>query len=428
MEEAQDLIIQRLGDCTVPSPMSGVSFQTDDENILLHDDIRVIRRYLDAGTEPPRFEAAGPREKIFFDPATLSCGIVTCGGLCPGLNDVIRSIVLSLYHHYGVQTIYGFPYGYEGLAPKFGHQPIKLTPQAVSHINEIGGTMLGSSRGSQDIPEMVDTLERLKVGILFCIGGDGTQRGALAISDEARRRGLRIGVVGIPKTIDNDISYVQATFGFETTVSEAKRATCAAHAEAAGARNGIGLVKLMGRDSGFIAAFSALVDNRVNFCLIPEVPFTPDGFLSALKQRIVNRGHAVIVVAEGAGQDFLEATGERDASGNIKHGDIGAFLRDRIKDYFKHAGIDINLKYIDPSYTIRSQQANAHDSAFCLTLGHNAVHAGMAGRTGMMVGFWNNRFTHVPIPLAVSQRKKIEPEGWIWSNVLASTGQPASMR
>ncbi len=428
MEQAQDLTIQRLGDCTVPSPMRCVRFVGDEEHILLHGDLRVIRRYLDAGGQPPEFEAAGPREKIFFDPATLSCGIVTCGGLCPGLNDVIRSIVLSLNHHYGVQKIYGFPYGYEGLAPKFGHQPIMLTPQIVSHINEIGGTLLGSSRGNQDIPEMVNTLERLKVGILFCIGGDGTQRGALAISDEAKRRNLKLSVIGIPKTIDNDISYVQMTFGFETAVSEAKRATCAAHAEAAGARNGIGLVKLMGRDSGFIAAFSVLVDNEVNFCLIPEAPFTLDGFLSALKQRIERRGHAVIVVAEGAGQELLEATGERDASGNIKYGDIGLYLRDRIKDYFKRAGIDISLKYIDPSYTIRSQQANPHDSAFCLLLGHNAVHAGMAGRTGMIVGFWNHQFTHVPIPLAVSCRKKIDPEGWLWSSILASTGQPAVMR
>ncbi len=428
MEQAQDLTIQRLGDCTVPSPMRCVRFVGDEEHILLHGDLRVIRRYLDAGGQPPEFEAAGPREKIFFDSATLSCGIVTCGGLCPGLNDVIRSIVLSLNHHYGVQKIYGFPYGYEGLAPKFGHQPIMLTPQIVSHINEIGGTLLGSSRGNQDIPEMVNTLERLKVGILFCIGGDGTQRGALAISDEAKRRNLKLSVIGIPKTIDNDISYVQMTFGFETAVSEAKRATCAAHAEAAGARNGIGLVKLMGRDSGFIAAFSVLVDNEVNFCLIPEAPFTLDGFLSALKQRIERRGHAVIVVAEGAGQELLEATGERDASGNIKYGDIGLYLRDRIKDYFKRAGIDISLKYIDPSYTIRSQQANPHDSAFCLLLGHNAVHAGMAGRTGMIVGFWNHQFTHVPIPLAVSCRKKIDPEGWLWSSILASTGQPAVMR
>ena len=428
MEHAKDFIIQRLGDCTIPSPMSGVRFTDDEEHVLLHSDLDTIRRYLDAGSEPPKFEAAGPREKIFFDPSKLTCGIVTCGGLCPGLNDVIRSVVLSLYHHYGIRTIYGFQYGYEGVASKFGHQPIVLTPKVVSQIDEMGGTILGSSRGNQDVSEMVNTLDRMKVGILFCIGGDGTQRGALAISDEARRRGIRLSVIGIPKTIDNDISYVQTTFGFETAVSEAKRATSAAYAEAAGARNGIGLVKLMGRDSGFIAAFSALVDNEVNFCLIPEVPFTLDGFLSALKQRLEQRGHAVIVVAEGAGQELFEATGERDASGNIKYGDIGILLRDRIKEHFKRTGMEINLKYIDPSYMIRSQQANPHDSAFCLLLGHNAVHAGMAGRTGMVVGFWNHEFTHVPIPLAVSARKKIDPAGRIWSSVLASTGQPAAMR
>ena len=408
--------------------MKDVRFACDEDHVLLHTDLGTIRRYLDAGSEPPKFEAAGPREKIFFDPATLNCGIVTCGGLCPGLNDVIRSIVLSLHHHYGVRTIYGFPYGYEGLVPKFGHQPIMLTPEVVAQINEMGGTILGSSRGNQDVSEMVDALERMGIGILFCIGGDGTQRGALAISEEAGRRGLKLSVIGIPKTIDNDISYVQSTFGFETAVSEAKRATCAANAEATGARNGIGLVKLMGRDSGFIAAFSVLVDNQVNFCLIPEVPFTLDGFLSALKQRLQQRGHAVIVVAEGAGQELLEATGERDASGNIKYGDIGILLRDRIKEHFKKTGIEISLKYIDPSYMIRSQQANPHDSAFCLVLGHNAVHAGMAGRTGMIVGFWSHQFTHVPIPLAVSERKKIDPEGWIWSDVLASTGQPPVMR
>ncbi len=428
MEQAKDFIIQRLGDCTIPSPMSGVRFTDDEEHILLHSDLAVIRRYLDAGAVPPGFETAGPRKRIFFDPSKLACGIVTCGGLCPGLNDVIRSIVLSLHHHYGVRTVYGFPYGYEGLAPNYGHKPIVLTPQTVAQINEMGGTMLGSSRGDQEVSEMIDALERMKIGILFCIGGDGTQRGALAISEGARRRSLRLSVIGVPKTIDNDISYVQTTFGFETAVSEAKRATCAAYAEALGARNGIGLVKFMGRDSGFIAAFSVLVDNQVDFCLVPEVSFTLNGFLSSLKQRLDRKGHAVIVVAEGAGQGLCEATGERDASGNIKYADIGIFLRDRIKEHFRRIGTEINLKYIDPSYTIRSQRANPHDSAFCLLLGHNAVHAGMAGRTGMVVGFWNHEFTHVPIPLAVAARKKLDPVGRIWSSVLASTGQPAAMR
>jgi 6-phosphofructokinase 1 len=275
---------------------------------------------------------------------------------------------------------------------------------------------------------MVDTVEKMNLGILFAIGGDGTQRGALAIDEEARRRGIRLSVIGIPKTIDNDISYIQQTFGFETAVSEAKRVTYAAHSEAEGARNGIGLVKLMGRDSGFIAAYAAIVDGQVNFCLVPEVPFTLEGFLKALKERLEIRKHAVIVVAEGAGQNLMETTGERDASGNIRYGDIGIFLRDAIKEHFKKIGMEINLKYIDPSYTIRSVPANPHDSALCVLFGHNAVHAGMAGRTGIIIGLWNDRLTHVPISLAVSKRKKIDPEGWVWSSVLSSTGQPRDMR
>lgn len=423
MEQASDFMIQKLGECTIPSPMSGVRFTGDGEHVLFHSNLDAIRGYLNTGMEPPAFEPAGPREKIFFDPGKLACGIVTCGGLCPGLNNVIRAIVLSLHHHYGVRTIYGFPYGYEGLAPRHGHQPILLTPEKVGAINETGSTILGSSRGSQDVAVMVDTLERMRINILFCIGGDGTQRGALAISEEAARRGLSLSVIGIPKTIDNDISYVQKTFGFETAVAEAKQATSAAHAEAIGARNGIGLVKLMGRDSGFIAAYSVLVDNQVNFCLIPESRFTLNGLLAALGKRLKQRGHAVIVVAEGAGQELFETSAERDASGNIRYGDIGLFLRDSIKQHFKGIGMEINLKYIDPSYMIRSLPANPNDSAFCLLMGHNAVHAGMAGRTGMIVGFWNHQFTHVPISLAVARRKKIDTGGWVWSNVLASTGQ-----
>jgi 6-phosphofructokinase 1 len=331
---------------------------------------------------------------------------------------------MSLHHHYGVRTIYGFRFGYEGLSARHRHEPVALTQDVVTNIHDRGGTILGSSRGQQDATEMVDTLARLDIGILFAIGGDGTLRGAQAIDTEARRRGLRLSVIGIPKTIDNDVSFVQKTFGFETAVSEAKRATLAAHAEALGARNGVGLVKLMGRDSGFIAAYTALADNNVNFCLVPEVPFTLDALVASLRERLERRGHAVIVVAEGAGQDLASSSGDRDRSGNLRYGDIGVFLRDAIKDHFATIGIEINVKYIDPSYTIRSVPANPHDSAFCLLLGHNAVHAGMAGRTGMVVGFWNHRITHVPIPLAVLERKKIDPRGSLWSSVLASTGQP----
>jgi 6-phosphofructokinase 1 len=274
---------------------------------------------------------------------------------------------------------------------------------------------------------MVDTLERMNVGILFAIGGDGTLRGAQAISEEAGNRGLKIAVIGVPKTIDNDISCVQRSFGFETAVTEAGKAIISAHTEAFGARNGVGLVKLMGRESGFIPAFATLAYNDVNICLVPEIPFTLEGFVRVLEERIERRGHAVIVAGEGAGQDLMQRTQERDASGNIRFGDIGLFLRDRINAHFRGLGKELNLKYIDPSYTIRSVRANAHDAAFCLLLGHNAVHAGMAGRTNIVVGDWGGEFTHVPIPMAVSRRKQIDPDGRLWSTVLESTGQPTVM-
>jgi 6-phosphofructokinase 1 len=423
-----DFTITRLGECRIASPVSGMRYTRDDERVLYHARLEDLKPWMDKRVDPPAMEAAGPREKIFFEPSQLACGIVTCGGLCPGLNDVIRSIVLSLYHLYGVKKVYGFRYGYEGLVQRFGHKPIELTPDGVNRIHEQGGSILGSSRGPQDPAEMVKTLEGLKVGILFAIGGDGTLRGAQKIGEEAIKRGLKISVIGIPKTIDNDVSFVQKTFGFETAVTEARRATYAANTEAEAARNGIGLVKLMGRDSGYIAAYSVLVDSQVNFCLVPEVPFTLERFLAELQKRLDRRQHAVIVVAEGAGQDLMAKSAERDASGNVKFGDIGIFLRDAIKDHFKRMGIEISLKYIDPSYTIRSVPADAHDSAFCLLLGHSAVHAGMSGRTNMVVSFWNHQYTHVPISLAASKRKKIDPEGALWSNVLASTGQPRDMR
>jgi 6-phosphofructokinase 1 len=408
--------------------MTGVRFIPDEARVIYPSTLDEFRRQRTPDGEPSSMEFAGPRERLFFEPATLACGIVTCGGLCPGLNDVIRAIVLSLYHHYGVRRTFGFRFGFEGLVEHHGQEPIDLTPDVVNRINEVGGSFLGSSRGPQEPAAMVDRLQRLGIGILFAIGGDGTLRGAHAIHEAAKARGLKLSVIGVPKTIDNDVSYVQRTFGFETAVSEARRATSAANSEAESARYGVGLVKLMGRDSGFIAAYAVLVDGQVNFCLVPEVPFSLDRFLAELRRRLERRGHAVVVVAEGAGQDLMGTPQARDASGNIKHADVGVFLRDAITTYFRESGIPVSLKYIDPSYAIRSVPVTAHDSAFCLLMGHNAVHAGMTGRTDMLVGYWNNQFTHVPIPAAVSERKRIDAEGPLWSSVLASTGQPRDMR
>ena len=428
--KVSDLHIDKLGKCKVANPMHRSLFIEDEDRILFTSKLKELKPYIEVCGEIPSFEMAGPREKIYFDSSKISCGIVTCGGLCPGTNDVIRSIVMSLYHHYGIRTIWGFRYGFEGLSPAFGHQPIALTPEVVRVIHHQGGTILGSSRGPQDVSSMVDTLEQMHISTLYAIGGDGTMRGVTAIYEEITKRGLKINVIGVPKTIDNDISHIDMSFGYITAVEASNTSTNSAYVEAMGARNGIGLVKLMGRESGFIAASASLANNVVNFCLVPEVEFSLEGFLDALKKRITRRGHAVIVVGEGAGQNLMIEDRKdlgTDPSGNLKLGDIGLFLKGKINEFFEHQNIDITLKYIDPSYTIRSMPANAYDSVFCLLLGYNAVHAGMTGRTNMFIGHSHNQFTHVPIPLAAYERKRIDSLGRMWEDVISCTGQPENM-
>ncbi|HOJ13059.1 MAG TPA: ATP-dependent 6-phosphofructokinase [Deltaproteobacteria bacterium] len=421
--------IKSLGRATIDSPVSGSTiFVEDHERVVIDTSLGFFKRCMETGSEPVSFELAGPRRKIYFDPSKTKCAIVTCGGLCPGINDVIRSLVLELHYAYRVENIYGVPYGLQGFIPSYGHALVELTPDAVEHIHELGGTVLGSSRGSQDIGEIVDALERLNMNIVFFIGGDGTLKAASSVAREALERGYRCAVIAIPKTIDNDIAFVSKTFGFDTAVEEARKVITCAHAEAKGAPNGIGLVKLMGRDSGFIAANAALASRDVNFVLVPEEDFDlegPRGFLCALEKRIRTRGHAVVVVAEGAGQKFFtDMPEEKDASGNVRKHDIGVYLKERIERYFQEVALPVNLKYIDPSYTIRSVTANASDSIFCGFLAQMAVHAGMCGKTDMLIGLWNNVYVHIPTEICMQGRKKIDVGGPLWMSVREATGQP----
>jgi 6-phosphofructokinase 1 len=422
-----DFSTDSLGECTVVSPLRTAHFMDTSKRLLFRADIDELRAQVESGLDPAAFELAGPREQIYFTPGELRCGIVTCGGLCPGLNDVIRSIVFCLHEKYGAAAIYGFRFGYAGLAEPEAAKPIELNPRRVGQINEIGGTVLGSSRGPQPVDDMVDTLERLGIQLLFTVGGDGTLRGAHSIVEEIRRRQLDIAVVGVPKTIDNDISYIDTSFGFDTAVEAARQATRAAFVEASCHKSGIGLVKLMGRDAGFIASFATLADTQVGLCLIPEIAFSIDGVIEAAWQRIQRDGYAVIVVAEGAGQNLLDETAEFDASGNRLHGDIGVFLKEVIPEKFRARGTSVSLKYIDPSYMIRSLPANARDANFCLRLGHAAVHAGMAGKTDTVIGSWRRRLTHVPIPMAVASRKQVDTNGYLWQTVLSVTDQPEDL-
>jgi len=439
MPSKNDCVVESLGERKTASPLlerldekgeAGVRFRDGSQRVLADDRAdRLLKEGLPV-EEAPAFELAGPRRKLFFDPGRTTIGVVTCGGLCPGLNNVIRDIVMSARYHYGVQRIVGFQYGYRGLVTE-GLQ-MELTPDLVSEIHERGGTILGASRGAQTAEAMVDGLVRHGINVLFVIGGDGTMRGALEICDEIRRRELPIGVIGVPKTIDNDFKWMDQSFGFVTAASKAVEALNGAHREAQGAPNGIGVVKVMGRHSGFIACVAALASNHANFVLIPEVPFDLDGrrgFLEALRARMARKRHALIVVAEGAGQRHLEGgSGGFDASGNVKLGDVGPFLCERIKRYFGEQGTEVNVKYIDPSYLIRSVRAMPTDSVLCTDLALNGVHAAMAGKTRMVVAVWRRHTVHIPIEVAISERHSVDPLGPLWLNVLGATGQPAMLR
>lgn len=421
--------IKSLGQGCWSSPVVGVAGCNtvgigEEERILMDD--RIILPAEGFSGSGDGFELAGPRASLFFNPAVTRAAIVTCGGLCPGLNDVIRALVLSLWHTYGVREIVGFQNGYQGMMREYGHEVIALNPEVVDGWQDLGGTKLGSSRGEQNASDMVDTLERLGINLFFPIGGDGTMRGAQAIAEGIERRDLSIAVVGIPKTIDNDILAIDESFGFQSAYGAAVDILRCAHVEAKGAPNGIGMVKLMGRHSGFIACHAALAMSVVNFVLIPEVPFVLEGeggLLRGLEERLRERRHAVIVVAEGAGQNLIAGENGRDRSGNLVFKDIGLFLKSQIEGHFAARKMECNVRYIDPSYAIRGVPANAYDSVYCLQLGHDAVHAAMAGKTEMLVGKWHGRIVHIPMPMVTQGRKRVEPESSLWQMVLASTGQ-----
>ncbi|MEM7147226.1 MAG: ATP-dependent 6-phosphofructokinase [Verrucomicrobiota bacterium] len=432
----EKLQIPTLGPATVPSPLRKQSDRTFIDNsfrIAAFSEMELLQPYLDRGDPLPSFELAGARESLYFEPDKTTCAIVTCGGLCPGINNVIRSLVLTLTYLYGVKNILGFRYGYGSLGPNPVENPVPLNPRTVAEIHRFGGTMLGSSRGTPSSEQIVDSLEEQNIDILFTIGGDGTLRGATALCDEVAKRDRKISVIAIPKTIDNDLHFVKRSFGFTTAVSEATRVIEAAHEEARGAYNGIGLVQLMGRYSGFIAAHAALANHDVNFCLIPEVPFDldgPNGFLHLLEERLEKKNHAVVVVAEGAGQNLIDSHTQpaTDQSGNTLLKDIGTFLKHTISSHLKDKQIDHAIKYLDPSYAIRGLRAGPRDSEFCSVLAQCAVHAAMAGYTDMFVGYNGHRVVYVPNSAVENlPQKQINPQGRDWRRVLDSTGQLFSM-
>lgn len=445
-------LTSKFGLATRPSPLKGAfgsqNFIQDGVDRILVDvsltGLLTAPRPSDGAIlfTPPTFEVAGPREKIFWDAASTKVAIVTCGGLAPGLNNVVQNLVTVLYDRYQVRNIFGVPFGYYGFAhdpesKRFRFAWRRLDSRSVQNIDYEAGSILGTGRGHSDPVAIVDALVLRDINILFTIGGDGTLVGAQAIHEEILRRNVPISVIGIPKTIDNDVLWVSKSFGFETAVGKAVEALRCAQTEARGAFNGIGLVKIMGRNSGALTAYASAAMSDMDFVLVPEIELCLDGeagFYAHLMRRVVEKGYATVAVAEGAGQNLFaqnDTQGDTqdgsqvDASGNVKLNDIGRYLKSGIVAEFKRCGIEATLKYIDPSYMLRAQTTTADDAVFCQNLGQNAVHAAMAGKTGMMVGYAHEQFTHVPLKAVSLGKKHLDPNGPVWLSVLAGTGQPA---
>ncbi|CAO2816746.1 unnamed protein product [Amaranthus hypochondriacus] len=413
---------------TYPNPLQDNPAYSAVKQYFVHEDDTVVQKVV-AHKDSQRgihFRRAGPRQKVYFQPGEVHACVVTCGGLCPGLNTVIREIVCGLYHMYGVTKVIGIDGGYKGFYAK---NTIPLDPKFVNVIHKRGGTVIGTSRGGHDTKKIVDSIQDRKINQVYIIGGDGTQKGAAAIYEEIRRRGLKIVVSGIPKTIDNDISFIDRSFGFDTAVEEAQRAINAAHVEADSMENGIGLVKLMGRYSGFIAMYATLASRDVDCCLIPESPFYLEGkggLFEYIEDRLNENGHMVIVIAEGAGQELLsENRDEKDASGNKLLKDVGLWMSHKIKEHFAQIKTIVNLKYIDPTYMIRAIPSNASDNVYCTLLAQSAVHGAMAGFTGVTVGLVNGRHTYIPFERITEQQNKVCITDRMWARLLASTNQPS---
>ncbi|XP_043720058.1 ATP-dependent 6-phosphofructokinase 6-like [Telopea speciosissima] len=419
---------------TYPNPLQDNPAYSVVKQYFVNADDTVTQKIVVHKNSPrgTHFRRAGPRQKVYFESDEVRACIVTCGGLCPGLNTVIREIVCGLHHMYGVNKVLGIEGGYRGF---YSRNTVTLTPKVVNDIHKRGGTILGTSRGGHDTAKIVDSIQDRGINQVYIIGGDGTQKGAFLIFQEIKRRGLKVAVAGIPKTIDNDISVIDKSFGFDTAVEEAQRAINAAHVESESIENGVGVVKLMGRNSGFIAMYATLASRDVDCCLIPESPFYldgPGGLFEFMEKRLKEHGHMVIVIAEGAGQDLVSESmksEQQDASGNKLLQDVGLWISEQIKDHFKkRSKLSINLKYIDPTYMIRAVPSIASDNVYCTLLAQSAVHGAMAGYTGFIVGPVNGRHAYIPFYRVTEMQNKVVITDRMWARLLSSTNQPSFLR
>ena len=361
------------------------------------------------------FVRAGPRKEIAWDPIHTKVAIVTCGGLCPGLNTVIRELYITLHHKYGVKFVYGVKNGYKGF---YSDNLVRLDDDIIRDIHHKGGSILGTSRGGTDVKKIVDSIAHRGISHLYAIGGNGTQKGLFEINKEIKKRGLCVSVVGIPKTIDNDLCIIDKSFGFDTSVQEAQRAIQAAKVEIEAFNNAVGIVKVMGRNSGFIAMYSSLASKDVDCCLIPEIPFDIEydhGVLHYIKECLHKKDKILIVVSEGAGQHYINDPVNKNLN------DFGIWLCEVVRSNVPN----VCIKYIDPTYTIRAITPNASDSIYCTILAQSAVHGAFCGYTNFIVGPVNGKHAYIPLQMAIHETNTVSEDDRMWFRLISANGQPS---
>jgi len=328
----------------------------------------------------------------------MRLAILTSGGDCPGLNAVIRAVVRTATDHYQYECV-GIKNGWKGAAVG---DIIPLPPLSVSGILYRGGTILGTSRfnplkDGETTARILENLTLHRIGAVICVGGDGTLRA----SHEIARMG--VNVVGVPKTIDNDIQATDVTFGFHTAVQIVTDAIDRLHSTAE-SHNRIMILETMGRNTGWIA-LSAGLAGGADLILIPERPFSYDKICAMLTERHKRKSFSIVVVAEGAYPEGGEAVniGALDAFGRPRLGGIGFELAHEIE---MRTSIEARVTVL--GYVQRGGTPVAFDRILATRFGVAAVEAVAAGKFDHFIALRGEELVAVPIADGVGQCKQVD--------------------
>lgn len=429
---------------------------------------------------------AGPRRYVSYPQKNqLKVGILVSGGIAPGINAVISGII-ARHHAYQAWSqkinknyaleILGYSEALKGLLHA-GRPAVPLDLKTVREAVNHGGSILPTARADElldledpkqrdgALDKVTSRLINQQIDILYIIGGDGSMRAAHAISCRARRNPINeLSVIGIPKTMDNDILWVWQSFGFLSAVEFAKQAILQLHTEVM-SNPRLCVIQLFGSDSGFVVSHAALASGVCDAVLIPEVNFTLKQLSGYIRYRLQDRPHSdkpyggIVALAETAipldWREYVSATAEVadgsekviltpeelraietfESHGRRVHGQTPDALRSgglrlvsqilqreirKLGDRWSSYRVFTN----EPRHLIRSIEPSVSDVIFAQRLGTLAVDNAMAGYHDFMISQWLTEYVLVPLKLVVLGRKRVPEHGIFWKSVRASTGQP----